>query len=104
MDSLIFLSGTAVFSTEQQPGSVLVALMGERGELLCTKDSEQALKATFGCLRAQRHQCLLVKELKLVAIEGQRSFLYQELQQGFGASAVSQQPPLYNSVTVPIVV
>lgn len=47
LDSLIFLSCTAVFSTEPQPGSQLVALMGERGKLLCTKGSEQALKATF---------------------------------------------------------
>ena len=55
LDSLIFLSGTAVFSTEQQPGAVLVALMGERGELLCTKGSERALKATFGCLKPRGH-------------------------------------------------
>lgn len=55
MDSLIFLSGTAVFSTEQQPGSVLVASMGERDEQLCTKGSEQALKAMFGCLKPWGH-------------------------------------------------
>lgn len=61
MDSLIFLSGKAVFSTEQQPGSVLVALMAERGELLCTKGSEQALKATFVFLKPQGHVVSLRK-------------------------------------------
>lgn len=48
MDGLIFLSGTSVFSTEQQPGSVLVPSMGERGELLCTlRGNEQAFKGHF---------------------------------------------------------
>lgn len=35
--------------------------MGERGELLCTKGSEQALKATFGCLKPQGHVVRLRK-------------------------------------------
>lgn len=61
MDSLIFLSGKAVFSTEQQPGSVLVALMAKRGELLCIKGSEQALKATFGFLKPKGYVVSLRK-------------------------------------------
>lgn len=39
-----------------------------------------------------------------MTVEGQSGFLYQELQQGLSASTLCQQPPLYNSVSVLIVV
>lgn len=98
MDSLIFLSGTAVFSAEQQPGSVLVSLMGERGEYLCISGSEQAIKAMGVCLKARGVICWLKKVQKLVTVEGQSGFLYPRLQQGFSASTICKLPPLINTV------
>lgn len=88
-----------------QPCSLLVALMGEReASLLCTKGSGQALKATFGCLKPRAHVVSLRKGLKLVTVEGQSGFLYQELQQSCRAHTLCQQSPLYNAVSIPIVV
>lgn len=92
----------AVFSTEQQPGSVLVALMGERGNLLCTKGGEHPLKATFCCLKPLGHVVSMRNNWSSWQLKVKAAFFIRSCS-GALVPAQCQQPPLYNSVFMLIV-
>lgn len=83
MDSLIFLSGKAVFSTEQQPGSALVALMIRFGPKVVNVSTGTFFSESLGSRWSEG-------ELETVTAEGQTSFFIRSRS---GISVCQQSPP-----------
>lgn len=92
MDSLIFLSGKAVFSTAQQPGSALVAPTTGRGDLLGPKVANASRSPSWSESPGSRYS---ERELKTGTAEGQVSS-QQQHQWDFSVSTVAS-PSLFLS-------